>query len=161
MKCGIYVGATDEDTAAIAGAAWPVLEAAGERLSRDYGGVMEHLWIDIGLCATLAELSPPHGFRFQRRVSLKNSRKAFGLPELHDRPDPTNVGHFSVYPDFEKLGTMNVADAPAYLLEIVHGASVVLEARARKLGGFDARAFRRDLQHIVHELRTAPKQTSA
>jgi hypothetical protein len=86
-------------------------------------------------------------------VSLKNAAKPFGLVSHLGRPDPTNVGHFSARPDYFELAQIELRDAPIYVLTPVHRESAVLETKSKRLGGFDARAFRQDLWDYLAEPR--------
>ena len=106
MHVGIHANAQDIDMAEVGAALRPVFAELSERLTGEYGGIIEHLWIDMELIQFGAKPdgSPRHPFRFQKRVS---GRSHFGLPP---RPDTFNVGHFSVRPDFALLSSFRKKD---------------------------------------------------
>ena len=144
----IHVGKIDQGSEYLAAAVQQHLEVASAHLSRDYGGVMEHLWIELQMSPVEADKGPPRPFRFQRRVSIAGPAKRLTLPP--PPADPTNVGHFSIQPDYFKLAEVPLDNVPVFLLELVYDESVVLEKKSRRLGGFDAKSFRRDLlEHIA------------
>lgn len=109
-----------------------------ERLEGDYGGVMEHLWIDFELAKTFArpDGKPKFSFRFAKRVS---GRSHFGLPAL---PDSFNVGHFSVRPDFDFLLTLTDAESISYCLSLVYNELNMLKHKEKKLEGFNSELLR-------------------
>ena len=99
MEIGIHANIVDYKTLKIAEALSSVFEVLSNKLKSDYGGIMEHLWIDFELVESDAK---PDGksrfpFRFAKRVS---GRSSFGLAPS---PDYYNVGHFSVRPNFPYL----------------------------------------------------------
>ncbi len=49
MQVGIHANIVDESTWALSQALHAPFETLGKRLSGDYGGVMEHLWISLEL----------------------------------------------------------------------------------------------------------------
>jgi hypothetical protein len=138
MKVAFHANVIDEDTRAIADALDPVLKKLAQSLDGEYGGPMEHLWIQIEMLAYLARPDgrARHPFRFQKRVS---GRSRLGLPP---NPDWLNVGHFSVRPDFANLISPPVEDGVRHVLQRIHAASAVLLEKQKKLGGFDAGLFR-------------------
>jgi hypothetical protein len=151
MDCSIGIDAVDQGTTHIADEVQPHLEQLSARLSNDYGGLMEHLWVSLELCPAHADGRPPWTFRFQKRVSRKNGAKHLGLPIAPDAVDPKNVGHFSVRPDYFELAQVPLNGVAAYLLEAIYRAATVLEKKNARLGGFDAGAFRRDILLYVDE----------
>lgn len=138
MEVGIHANMVDQSTHELARALRPVLHELKERLRGDYGGVMEHLWIDLELLRSFArpDGKPSHAFRLQKRVS---GYARMGLPAI---PDSFNVGHFSVRPDFARLATLPEAQAIPYLLGLIHDTSALLLEKKKRLGGFDAEKFR-------------------
>lgn len=138
MKVAFHANVIDEDTRAIADALDPVLKKLTLSLDGEYGGLMEHLWIQIEMLEYLARPDgrARHPFRFQRRVS---GRSRLGLPST---PDWLNAGHFSVRPDFARLVSSPVDDAIRDVLQRIYAASAVLLEKQKKLGGFDAALFR-------------------
>jgi hypothetical protein len=138
VQVGIHAVVVDDDTKAIADALAPVFEKLERELGGDYGGIIEHLWIDLELLEYLANAdgSPRHSFRFQKRVS---GRSHFGLPEA---PSKFNVGHFSVRPDFALLISNPVELGVGHVLQKIYSTSAILLEKQRQLGGFDATQFR-------------------
>jgi hypothetical protein len=151
MECIISVDAVDQGTMQVANQLHPHLRQLSARLCNDYGGMMEHLWIGLELCPGLADRRPPSAFRFQKRVSRINAAKSWGLPVAPGAVDPTNVGHFSVRPDYFKLARVPLESVAAYLLDAIYLDSIVLEKKSARLGGFDARAFRHDMLTYIDE----------
>ena len=129
---------TDQSTSQAAEILHPVLSALSARLEGNYGGKIEHLWIDLELIESHAKAdgSPRHPFRFQKRVS---GGSRFGLPAA---PDKFNVGHFSVRPDFDLIRSLSTKDCVAYTLSLIYRETTILHAKSKKLGGFNADAFR-------------------
>jgi len=148
MEVGIHAHVTDLATSKIGAALRPVFQKLAKRLKGDYGGVIEHLWIDLELVEdhSRADGLPRHAFRFQKRVS---GRSHFGLPPT---PDSFNVGHFSVRPDFAHLLGLPTKETIPYALSLIYKASEVLLEKQKKLGGFDAALFRKRLRTECHSL---------
>lgn len=148
MKVGLHATTVDDDTKALADALSPLFKALSRELEGDYGGSIEHLWIDLELLEYLAKAdgSPRHPFRFQKRVS---GRSHFGLPATADH---INVGHFSVRPDFALLASLPIELAVSHVLQRVYDESAVLLGKAKKLGGFDAPRFRERLLNACQQL---------
>jgi len=138
MEVGINASMCDDATLKLASALHPIFRKLGNRLGGDYGGVMEHLWIDFELIDLRANSDgkPRYPFRLQKRVS---GRSRFGLPPV---PDQFNVGHFSVRPDLALLPSLSEAQVVPYALALIYEASSVLLEKQKKLGGFDAVRFR-------------------
>ncbi|MBD7924220.1 hypothetical protein [Xanthomonas bonasiae] len=149
MRLQLHANMVDRRTSKVADALRPVFTALSDRVSGDYGGFMEHLWIDLELIEDHAKPdgTPRHPFRFQKRVSGRSP--PFGLPPV---PDKLNVGHFSVRPDFERIITLPTAQAVAYAVFLIYQGTDVLHAKAKRLGGFDANLFRSRFRDIAQEL---------
>ena len=49
--------------------------------------------------------------------------------------------------------------AHAYVLDVIHNEATVLEKKSARLGGFDARAFRRDILTYIDENWPSRKRT--
>jgi hypothetical protein len=115
-----------------------VFKSLGGRLGGEYGGTIEHLWVDLELIETYSrpDGKPRFPFRFQRRVS---GRSHFNLPP---GPDYFNVGHFSVRPNFDVLTTLLPDRVIPYVLSLIYNTSSVLLEKQKKLGGFNASLFR-------------------
>ncbi|MBK9580194.1 MAG: hypothetical protein IPK50_14440 [Fibrobacterota bacterium] len=138
MEVEFHANMSDSATYHVSRALGPVLEPLGVQLSGEYGGVMEHLWIDLELVESHAKPDgkPRHPFRLQKRVS---GVAPFGLPPM---PDQFNVGHFSVRPDFKRIASLPVEEAVAYALSLIYQSLDILQEKKKKLGGFDAQLFR-------------------
>ena len=139
MKVQLSAHMVDASTADVGSALRPIFERLGRELSGEYGGVMEHLWIDLELIESHARQdgTPQHRFRFAKRVS--GGRPPFGLPPL---PDWFNVGHYSVRPDFKRIASLPEQEAIEYALSLLYDSTEVLLSKQKKLGGFDAALFR-------------------
>ena len=148
MKVGFHANIVDDDTKALSTALTPLFKTLGQKLEGEYGGSIEHLWIDLELLEYFAKAdgSPRHPFRYQKRVS---GRSHFGLPAT---PDHFNVGHFSVRPDFALLTSLPLEGAILHVLQRIYQESAVLLSKEKKLGGFDANLFRERLLTMVQQL---------
>ena len=159
MEVALHANVCDTATSKVAAALRPLFDELGERLQGQYGGTMEHLWIDLELIESHArgdgrQLFP---FRFQRRVS---GYSRLGLPAI---PDQFNVGHFSVRPDFHLIVSLPIDQVIPYVLSLIYGATSVLLEKQKRLGGFDAVLFRtrfidacRSIGHEVPNTLNAP-----
>lgn len=138
MLVQLHANMVDQSTRKVAHALRPTLDALGETLSADYGGIMEHLWIDLELIEAHAKSdgSPRHSFRFQNRVS---GRSHFGIPSV---PASLHVGHFSVRPDFDLVRSLPIDQAVVYCLSLIYRGTHILCTKSKRLGGFDAKEFR-------------------
>lgn len=138
MKVGIYANMVDQQTDKIADALSDVFDILGEKLTGDYDGIIEHLWIDFELIESHGrpDGKPKHPFRFAKRVS---GRAPFGLPPSSDL---LNVGHFSVRPNFPYLLSLSKDKVVPYCLNLIYVELVVLKAKEKKLGGFNSDLFR-------------------
>ena len=119
-----------------------------EQLTGDYGGTIENLWIDLELSemSFLAFGKPPKPFRYQKRVSGASS---MGVPAV---PDSFNVGHYSVRPDFEILKRNSIEKNINYIVTLIYKSTEVLLSKQKKLGGFDATAFRDAYSSVCESL---------
>jgi hypothetical protein len=157
MECLIAVPVVDQGIEHLADVLQPHLEELSRRLSREYGGRMLHLWIDVELSPSHQDLRPPWPFRLQKRVSLARFARRHGLP-VPDAPDPTNVGHFSVRPGPAELADIELHDIPAHVIGLIHRESAFLEQLSARLGGFDAAAFRQDILRYQQEIARGPPE---
>jgi hypothetical protein len=148
MQVGLHANMCDQATSDLASALSPVFRDLSNRLAGEYGGMMEHLWIDLELIEHHARVDggPRHPFRFQKRVS---GRSRFGLPP---QPDSFNVGHFSVRPDFFRLKALSIDQAIPYVLQLIYDGTAVLIGKGKRLGGFDAPLFRTALRGACVDL---------
>lgn len=138
MEVGLHANMVDHQTDKIASSLRDVFNVLCERLNGNYGGTIEHLWIDFELIESYAK---PDGkarypFRYAKRVS---GRSNFGLPPS---PDYLNVGHFSVRPDFPYLLSISQDETVSYCLSLIYKELEGLKAKEKKLGGFNSELFR-------------------
>lgn len=148
MEVGIHANMVDRKTAHVADALHPTLEKLSRGLGGEYGGVMEHLWIDLELIESYARRDggPLHRFRFAKRVS---GRSPHGLPPL---PDSFNVAHYSVRPDFEHIASLSGHRIGEYALALIYASTEVLVAKQKRLGGFNAQLFQERFLKVCEEL---------
>ena len=139
MEVGLHANMSDQATGRIAEILCDAFEKIGKDVSKDYGGLIQHLWIDFELIQSHAERRPPFAFRFQKRVG-GSICKLTGLPT----PLCENVGHYSVRPDFRELLSIPLASVASYALNLIYASTSVLIEKQKKLGGFDAQMFRQD-----------------
>jgi hypothetical protein len=158
MECSISVAGEDQGTAHIAEALRPYLESLSLRLSRDYGGSMQHLWIDVEMCPAHADRRLPWSFRFQKRVSRARTAKLFRVPKPDGAADFLNVGHYSVRPDYAELAELQLREISAYVINLIYGEAAVLERKSQRLGGFDATRFRQDILTYIDEMRSSQER---
>ena len=138
MKVGLHANRADLKTYEISSLLREVFDILCVRLSGNYGGTIEHLWIDFELIERDAKPDgkPRFPFRFAKRVS---GRSHFGLPPS---PDYLNVGHFSVRPDFQYLLSVSKEKVIQYCLNLIYEELEVLKVKEKKLGGFNSELFR-------------------
>jgi len=92
MEVGLHANMCDWTTNRIADALHAPFKAISKDLSKDYGGRMEHLWIDFELIEAHAQQRPPYSFRFQKKVGGSSPDRLTGLA----RRVYENVGHYSL-----------------------------------------------------------------
>lgn len=138
MEVGIHANVCDQSTSHVAKALRGPFAELGARLSGDYGGVMEHLWIDLELVESRAKEDGKSRFpfRFQKRVS---GHSRLGLPAI---PDRFNAGHYSVRPDFRVITSLPNEPLIQYVLSLIYDSTSLLIEKHKKLGGFNATLFR-------------------
>ena len=75
MLVGLHAGISDTSTQELSTALHPVFLELSTALGGDYGGKMEHLWIDLELVESLSrpDCVSRYAFRFQKRVSGRTS----------------------------------------------------------------------------------------
>jgi len=138
MEVGLHANMCDSTTQQIARALHGPFKTISKDLSKDYGGIMNHLWIDFELIEEHAKRRPPWSFRFQKRVGGSSPDKLTGLPRgIHE-----NVGHYSIRPDFQQLRSVPPGSVVSYVLGLIYASTSVLMEKRKKLGGFDAEKFR-------------------
>jgi hypothetical protein len=145
MKFAIHATDFDLSTEHLNAVLQPFCQSLGAALSKDYGGLMEHLWIDIELNPGHTKQRPPYAFRFQRRVSCNPFRLASAL-------EYRNVGHYSIRPDFFALAAIPKEAVGCYLMELVYASTAILEQKLKRLGGFAAVTFRSDFRAELEKL---------
>ena len=139
MEVLLNANTSDQATERIRKILYDTFKTIGKELSKDYGGTIQHLWIDFELIQSHAERRPPFPFRFQKKVG-GSICKLTGLPtRLRE-----NVGHYSVRPDFQKLLRIPLDSVASYALNLIYASTSVLVDKQKKLGGFDAQRFRQD-----------------
>ena len=146
MKVSINANICDSETEQVAKILRNSFKTIANELSKDYGGMIQHLWIDFELVQRFAQRRQPFPFRFQKRVG----RKFFALTGL-PTPIYENVGHYSVRPDFPKLLSTPLEDVASYALGLIYASTSVLFEKQKKLGGFDAHRFRWDFLSSCEE----------
>ena len=139
MKVALNANICDLATQGIAKVLHEAFAPIEKDLHNDYGGTMQHLWIDFELVESHAERQKPFPFRFQKKVGG-------GIFKLTGTRTPVyeNVGHYSVRPDFQRLLSLPLDSVAAYALNLVYASTSVLLEKQKRLGGFDARKFRSD-----------------
>jgi hypothetical protein len=138
LSVGIHSNIYESKTKRIADAIKEVTEKLEKKLNNDYGGNMEHLWIDLELVESHLKDKKPFSFRFQKRVEVVEYEY--------------NVGHYSVAPDFEKLKILSEEEIGNYILGIIFESTQILIDKEKKLDGFDAVKFRADFLKFCNEL---------
>ena len=139
MKVALRANMCDQVTAKIAAALHSPFKSIGGALSKEYGGTIEHLWIDFELIQSHCEERAIRSFRFQKKVGGGN----FSITGLQTAVS-TNVGHYSVRPDFDTLLSLPHDSVVLYVLSLIYNSTSVLIEKAKKLGGFNAEQFRKD-----------------
>lgn len=139
MEVLLNANMSDQATGRIAKILRDAFKTIEKDLSKDYGGTIQHLWIDFELIQSHAERRPPFPFRFQKRVG-GSICKLTGLPT----PVCENVGHYSVRPDFRELLSIPLESVTRYALSLIYASTSALVEKQKKLGGFDAQRFRVD-----------------
>lgn len=146
MKLSINANMCDQATAPIADVIRAPLKAVSRELSKDYGGAIEHLWIDFELIEAHAKMRSPYAFRFQKKVGGSIDRLTGLRTPVHQ-----NVGHYSVRPDYRVLRSTPLVSVADYVLREVYLSTAVLIEKRKRLGGFDAERFRSDFAAYCRE----------
>ena len=146
MEVSLNANTSDSTTERAREILYDAFKVIAKDLSKDYGGTMQHLWIDFELIPSWAERRPPFRFRFQKKVGGSVCRLS-GLPT----PLCEHVGHYSVRPDFQKLLALPLESVPSYALGLIYASTSVLIEKQKRLGGFDALRFRRDFLSSCRE----------
>lgn len=133
MQVKINANMVDQETSHISDILYKPFKDLEQLLLNDYGGTIEHLWIDFEL---IDRARPPFSFRFQKRVSGRGNLTGI------DFPDEFNVGHYSVKPDFAILLKLPDDEIVKYALNLIYQSTSILIDKTKKLGGFNAELFR-------------------
>ena len=136
MEVSLNANAVDHETRQVASVLRAPFDSLAQKLSTDYGGEIEHLWIDFELNQHHASLRPPRPFRYQKRVAPPVMLKGLGLTHYN------HVGHYSVRPDFQVLLGTPLDRVAAYALLLIYRSTSLLLEKQKRFGGFDASAFR-------------------
>ncbi len=156
MEVSIHANMYEETTCHVGRVLHQPFKELSGRLKGEYGGVMEHLWIDFEFVKSFARADgrPRWPFRFQKRVS---GRPRFGLPPGLDK---FNVGHYSVRPDFQLVTSLPTEQVIPYVLSLIYDSTTVLIEKQKRLGGFDAILFRSKFldacRSIGYEISSSP-----
>ncbi len=139
MKVALLANMCDQTTVKIADALHRPFKSISVALSKEYGGNIEHLWIDFELIRSHCEARPIRSFRFQRKVG----GSLCSLTGLRSEVS-NNVGHYYVRPNFDTLLSLPYDSVVPYVLSIIYDSTAVLVEKAKKLDGFNAVQFRAD-----------------
>lgn len=141
LKVKFFANIMEESTAKIANVIRKYFEHFEKELHKDYGGFMEHLWIDV----ELVESHKTFPFRFQKRVSVPSSYTEFYT---------YNVGNYSVRPDFEKLRSLtSEQEICLYVFGFLYQSTQVLLHKQKKSDGFNAVQFRLDFLSAMGKIK--------
>jgi len=140
LKVAFHANIVDNNTQKVSNIVRKYFSNFENELHKDYGGSMEHLWIDL----ELVESYKAWTFRFQKRIDISTSYTEFYS---------YNVGHFSVKPDFEKLRTLSSEkEICSYVFGLLYKSTQILEDKQKKLDGFNSTAFRFDFLSACKKL---------
>src|SRR5581483_7749034 len=128
MEFSINANKCDSATSEIRAKLYDAFKAISKDLCIDYGGTMQHLWIDFELIQSHAERRPSWPFRFQKKVGGYTD-KIMGLPV----PVYENVGHYGISPDFQKILNTPLDSVTNYALSLVYKSTSVLVEKKKKL----------------------------
>ena len=137
MELSINANVCDMDTEKYSKILYEPFIKLSAELSKNHGGIIEHLWIDFELSKFATNKRAPYSFRFQKKVSGQSNLT--GLTQ----PDKLNVGHYSVKPDFGLLADKSDKEVVAYALALIYESTNVLIEKQNKLGAFDVTLFRK------------------
>ena len=144
MEVRLYVWKSDQGVDHISERVRPHLSAMSSRLSGEYGGPMEHLWIELEVSSQDADRRPPWPFRLQKSVSSR-------MPGDLTAEPACNVGYYSVRPDHFALAQVPLEQSSCYLLRLIYESTALLEGE-RRLRGFDAASFRGKFRSELQQL---------
>ena len=144
LEVSFHANMYDKNTERVAKTMQEPFERLSKKLSNDYKGNIEHLWIDLELFENHIGEGKGLSFRFQKRVTL--SGFGIGGKEYH-----YNVGHYSVVPDFKKLKTLPEKSICDYVLKLMYDSTQVLVAKKKKLDDFNVEQFRADFIKVSKE----------
>jgi len=142
----------------------PVFEALSQKLSGEYGGPMEQLWIDFEILPADAEQRGPFSFRFQKRVAPPR-----WMADAFDTKPEFNVGHYSLRVDYAALRELDhylvyeehdPKEIISYAARLLYESTQTLGGRKRALGAFDVDTFRARFIQALRELGIAIDQSN-
>ena len=140
LKVKFHANIVDNNTKKVSDIIRKHFEDIEKNLNNDYGGNMEHLWIDL----ELVKSHKPYPFRLQKRVEMPTS-----FTELYSY----NVGHYSIKPNYEKLKSLlSEEEICTYIFELWYESTQILVDIQKKLDGFDATQFRLDFLNVCEKL---------
>ncbi len=139
----IYSNIVEESTEKVAKIIRKPSKILEKKLSKDYGGNMESLWISIELVKSYIEKGKTYKFRFQKRV---NEDYSGGKDYYY------NVGKYSVIPDFRKLEELPNELICDYIFGLIYDFTKILVEKSKKLNGFNARKFSSDFLKYCNEM---------
>jgi len=140
LKVEFHANMVDQNTEKVSDIIRKHFDNIQKSLNKDYGGNMEHLWIDLELVKSYK----PYPFRFQKRVENPTS-----FTEFYSY----NVGHYSIEPDYEKLKSLlSEEEICMYIFELWYESTQILIDKQKLLDGFDATQFRLDFLNVCKEL---------
>ncbi len=140
LKISLHANMYEKSTKHISEILTKPFEQLEKKLNTDYGGNIEHLWIDIELLKDRGE----YPFRFQKRVNIPSFS---GRKEYY-----YNVGSYSIMPDFEKFKTLSDKSILEYILTLLYNSMEILVSKKKKLKNFNAEQFRSDFVKVCAEL---------
>ncbi|WP_146216610.1 hypothetical protein [Sinimarinibacterium flocculans] len=149
MKVVISAPKRDQGTAHIAEAMHAPLRQLSAAVSGEYGGNIEHLWVELELVPSDADRRSAWSFRFQKRVSPRSLAAELPKAEYH------NVGHYSVRPDYFALAAVAPEKVSRYLMELIYESTAVLEKRQKQLGGFNVEGFRVQMRQAIEAVESS------
>lgn len=137
LEVKFHANMVDNSTSKIASVVRDRLETLEKELNKDYGGPMEHLWIDLELVQSHLIDRGVFPFRFQKRVDI---------PSSYTEAYSYNVGHYSFVPNFEELLELSSdEEIVSYVFRLLYESTATLLARKKTLGDFNAAAFRAEM----------------
>lgn len=140
LNVEFHANIVDKTTEKVAGIIRKYFDNLEKNLCKDYGGNMEHLWIDL----ELVDGHKPFPFRFQKRVEISTSYTEFYS---------YNVVNYCIEPDYEKLsGLLSEEEICRYIFGLWYESTQILVDKQKRLDGFNATQFRLDFLSACEKL---------